>query len=321
MVNAKKRRKSKKADERSESLPATAGPKSGDRDEDLALDRREAMELRADGPFPYRKRLKRRCYERELFHLQVELLKVQRWTQETGQRIVVVFEGRDAAGKGGTIKRFREHLNPRGARVVALPKPSDIERGQWYFQRYITQFPTVGEIVFFDRSWYNRAGVEPVMGFCTTEEYRLFMAEVPGLERAWVESGIRLFKLWFDVGKEEQRRRLEARRTHPLKQWKLSPMDELAAEKWDAYTRARDAMFLLTHQNDAPWTVIRSDDKRRARLAAIRSVLRELDYPEKDDRWARTPDPLIAGPADIMFPRRWQSLFGTLPRFPGATES
>ena len=320
-MSDKKKKKEKKAHERCEHLPVTAGPDCGDKNEDLAVDRQEAMEQRADGPFPYRKKLNRRCYEKELFHLQVELLKMQRWTQKTGQRIVIAFEGRDAAGKGGTIKRFQEHLNPRGARVVALPKPSDIERGQWYFQRYIAQFPTAGEIVFFDRSWYNRAGVEPVMGFCTTEEYRLFMAEVPGLERAWVESGIRLFKLWFDVGKEEQQRRLEARRTHPLKQWKLSPIDELATKKWDAYTRARDAMFLLTHKNEAPWTVIRSDDKRRARLAAIRTVLRQLDYPGKDERWVRAPDPLIAGPADVMFPQRWQSLFGTLPQFPGATES
>ena len=277
----------------------------------------EATRLKADGPYPYPKKLPRRRYEKLLLALQVELLKVQRWTKATGQKIMILFEGRDAAGKGGTIKRFREHLNPRGARVVALEKPSDKERGQWYFQRYISQFPTAGEIVFFDRSWYNRAGVEPVMGFCTTEEYRLFMAETPGLEHAWVESGVRLFKLWFDVGRKEQQRRLEARKTDPLKQWKLSPIDAVSAQKWDEYTRARDAMFLLTHKPNAPWTVIRSDDKRRARLGAILAVLNELDYPEKDSRVVVPPDPLIVGPADEMFPRRWESLFSSLPFIPG----
>ncbi len=287
----------------------------------LIGDREEALKLRADGVFPYAGKLSNKKYEKELFKLQVELLKVQRWTKDTGQKIVIVFEGRDAAGKGGTIKRFREHLNPRGARVVALEKPSETERGQWYFQRYVAQMPTAGELVFFDRSWYNRAGVEPVMGFCTTEDYRLFMAQVPGLERSWVESGLRLFKLWFDVGKEEQQRRLEARKHHPLKQWKLSPMDAASVEKWDQYTRARDAMLLLTHKTEAPWTIIRSDDKRRARLGAISAVLGQLDYPQKDLSVVHAPDPLIVGPADEMFPRRWQSLFGGVPPFPSPIDS
>ena len=286
-------------------------------DELLAVDLEEAKRLRADGPFPYKRRMPKKQYERTLLALQVELLKMQRWTKETGQKIMVVFEGRDAAGKGGTIKRFQEHLNPRGARVVALEKPSDKERGQWFFQRYISQFPTAGELVFFDRSWYNRAGVEPVMGFCSTEEYRLFMAETPGLEHAWVESGLHLFKLWFDVGREEQKRRLKARKTDPLKQWKLSPIDAVSTEKWDEYTRARDALFLLTHKADAPWIVIRSDDKRRARIGAIQSVLNALDYPGKDNSAIGTPDPLIVGPADTMFPQRWQSLFSNLPFIPG----
>ncbi len=316
-MNARKRPAKPRPSKSESSSPEAADS----RDSELVCDREEALRLRADGPFPYRRKMRNKRYEKTLFRLQVELLKVQQWTKETGQRIVIVFEGRDAAGKGGTIKRFREHLNPRGARVVALPKPSDIERGQWYFQRYIAQFPTAGEIVFFDRSWYNRAGVEPVMGFCTTDEYRLFMAQVPGLERAWVESGIRLFKLWFDVGKEEQRRRLEARRKHPLKQWKLSPMDELAVKKWQEYTRARDAMLLLTHKTEVPWTVIRSDDKRRARLAAIRCVLQRLDYPKKDHSVVANPDPLIVGPADEMFPQSWQSLFGTVPSYPLAPAS
>ena len=267
------------------------------------------MKWRADGPYPYRRRMKRKAYERRLIALQIELCKLQRWVDRTGQRIIILFEGRDAAGKGGTIKRFREHLNPRGARLVALPKPSDTERGQWYFQRYIAHFPTRGEIVFFDRSWYNRAGVEPVMGFCTTHEYRRFIEEVPSLEQAWTTCGIRLFKLWFDVGREEQARRIKSRRRDPLKQWKLSPLDERAGEKWDAYTRARDAMFVTTHTPHAPWTVIRSDDKRRARLAAIQVVLQNLEYTEKAAEVVGTPDPLIAGPADVMFPKRWTSPF------------
>ena len=230
--------------------------------------------------------------------------KVQRWTKATGQKIALIFEGRDAAGKGGTIKRFTEHLNPRGARVVALEKPNDTERGQWFFQRYISQLPTAGEIVFFDRSWYNRAGVEPVMGFCTPDDYQRFIHQVSGLEHALIDSGLRLFKLWFDVGQQEQRRRIMSRGKDPLKLWKLSPMDQESMQRWDDYTRARDGMFLFTDTKLAPWTVVRSDDKRRARLEAMRYVLHGLSYPDKNKKVVKQPDPLIVGKAAKMFPAR-----------------
>lgn len=256
----------------------------------------------ADGPYPYKKKLKRRHYEKTLFQLQIELLKVQRWAIAERQRIVILFEGRDAAGKGGTIKRFQEHLNPRGARVVALTKPNDAERGQWYFQRYITHLPTAGEIVFFDRSWYNRAGVEPVMGFCTPGEYLQFIRQVSDVERALIDGGTTLIKLWFDVGQEQQRRRFEARRSDPLKHWKLSPIDAAALERWDDYTRARDSMFFYSHTREAPWTVIRSDDKKRARINAILTVLNSLPYPDKAPAVVAPPDPLIVGLAPDMFP-------------------
>ena len=263
----------------------------------------DAAEVRfEDTPYPYQQKMKRKEYEKQLVNLQIELVKAQRWVQEQGEKVVIIFEGRDAAGKGGTIKRFVQHLNPRGARVVALLKPNDTERGQWYFQRYITQLPTAGEIVFFDRSWYNRAGVEPVMGFCTPAQYMEFVRQAPQLERGLVESGIRLFKLWFAVGRKEQRRRLDARRQDPLKRWKLSPMDDLAPEKWDAYTSARDRMFITTHTRDAPWVVIRSDCKRRARLNAICHVLGQLPYPQKQEEVVCQPDPLILQPATTLIP-------------------
>jgi polyphosphate kinase 2 len=255
-----------------------------------------------DLPFPYAERVKTREYEKSLRLLQIELLKLQRWVNREGVRIVIFFEGRDAAGKGGTIKRFTEHLNPRSARVVALQKPSEAEVGQWYFQRYLTHFPTAGEIVFFDRSWYNRAGVEPVMGFCTPSQYLEFMHQAPPLERGLVESGIHLFKLWFAVGRKEQARRFESRRTDPLKQWKLSPIDEASRNKWDEYTRARDRMFFLTHTRDAPWTVVRSDDKKLARLNAIRFILNGLPYDEKDSEIARPPDEKIVYSASASLP-------------------
>jgi polyphosphate kinase 2 len=256
----------------------------------------------ADGPYPYRKKLKRRSYEKTLRLLQIELLKVQQWAIADEQKIVILFEGRDAAGKGGTIKRFREHLNPRNARVVALAKPNDTERGQWYFQRYITQLPTAGEIVFFDRSWYNRAGVEPVMGFCTPAEYLRFIRQVAGVERALIDSGISLIKLWFDVSRDEQQQRIEARRTDPLKHWKLSPMDAQATELWEEYTRARDSMFFYSHIRESPWMVIRSDDKKRARINAMLAVLNALPYPDKDPAVVTPPDPLLVGLAPDMFP-------------------
>lgn len=250
--------------------------------------------------YPYRKRLQRKEYEALKAQLQVELLKVQSWVKETGQRIVVLFEGRDAAGKGGTIKRFMEHLNPRGARVVALEKPSDAESGQWYFQRYVQHLPTAGEMVFFDRSWYNRAGVERVMGFCTPRQYLEFMQQTPELERMLVRNGIQLFKYWFSVSREEQLRRFVSRRDDPLKHWKLSPIDIQSLDRWDDYTQAKEAMFFHTDTADAPWVVVKSDDKKRARLNCLRHFLHTLDYPGKDLAIAHTPDPLLVGRADQL---------------------
>lgn len=242
---------------------------------------------------PYGERLSRDQYEREKQSLQIELLKLQNWVKETGQKVVILFEGRDAAGKGGTIKRFMEHMNPRGAHVVALEKPTDTERTQWYFQRYIQHLPAAGEIVFFDRSWYNRAGVERVMGFCSDEEYQDFLVTVPELEKMLVRSGIRLFKLWFSVSRHEQLQRFQGRQVDPLKQWKLSPIDLASLDKWDDYTRAKEAMFRFTDHTDAPWVVVRSDDKKRARLNAMRYVLSQLDYRHKSSSLDLTPDPLI----------------------------
>jgi polyphosphate kinase 2 len=252
-------------------------------------------ELFLSGKYPYQTKIPTAEYERKKKALQVELLKVQRWVKETGQKIVVLFEGRDAAGKGGTIKRFMEHLNPRAARVVALEKPTDHERGQWYFQRYLKHLPTDGEMVFFDRSWYNRAGVERVMGFCDSLEYLEFMRQVPDLERMLVRSGIRLFKFWFSVTHEEQDRRFNARIGDPLKQWKLSPIDQESQGKWDEYTEAKEAMFFYTDTADAPWTIVKSDDKKRARLNCMQHFLHELDYPGKNRHVVRGPDPLIVG--------------------------
>ncbi|MHA3081166.1 polyphosphate kinase 2 [Acinetobacter sp. ANC 5502] len=243
--------------------------------------------------YPYRTRLSRKAYEAEKKLLQIELLKVQSWVKDTGQRIVCLFEGRDAAGKGGTIKRFMEHLNPRGARVVALEKPTPTESGQWYFQRYIEQFPSKGEMVFFDRSWYNRAGVERVMGFCEPQEYLQFMRQTPELERMLVNSGIHLFKFWFSVSREEQLRRFISRRDDPLKHWKLSPIDIQSLDRWEDYTQAKNHMFFHTHTGDAPWTIIKSDDKKRARLNCIRYFLSKLDYPDKNQKLTRKVDEQI----------------------------
>ena len=252
-------------------------------------------QLFLSGEYPYHTRMAASDYEEKKQALQVELLKVQRWVKETGQKIVVLFEGRDAAGKGGTIKRFMEHLNPRGARVVALEKPSETEQGQWYFQRYINHLPTEGEIVMFDRSWYNRAGVERVMEFCTPEEYLEFMRQTPELERMMVRSGIRLFKYWFSVTQEEQTTRFNRRESDPLKQWKLSPIDRASIERWDDYTEAKEAMFFYTDTADAPWTIVKSSDKKRARIACMTHFLHSLDYPNKDTKVVRKPDPLIVG--------------------------
>ena len=255
------------------------------------------------GEYPYKRKISRRSYERQKAELQVELLKVQEWVKQTGQKIVLLFEGRDAAGKGGTIKRFTEHMNPRGARVVALEKPTDREKSQWYFQRYIQQLPAGGEIVLFDRSWYNRAGVERVMGFCTPNEYLEFMREAPEIERMMVRNGIILFKYWFSVTKEEQLRRFKARENEPLKKWKLSPIDVQSLDKWDDYTEAKEAMFFYTDTADAPWTIIKSNDKKRARLACMKHFLSSLAYPEKNRQIISAPDPLIVGDSDHVIGR------------------
>ena len=251
--------------------------------------------------YPYKQRMRRPQYEARKEELQIELLKVQNWVKETGQRVVCIFEGRDAAGKGGTIKRFTEHLNPRGARVVALEKPTAEEQGQWYFQRYVNELPTKGEIVFFDRSWYNRAGVERVMGFCTPNEYMEFMRQVPEFERMLVRSGIHLFKFWFSVSREEQLRRFKSRQLDPLKHWKLSPVDLASLDKWDDYSEAKESMFFYTHTADAPWTVIRSDDKKRARINCMRYFLSNIPYPDADGEINILPDPRIVGAADTFY--------------------
>ncbi|BBB30685.1 polyphosphate kinase 2 [Neptunomonas japonica] len=243
------------------------------------------------------KRISRKEYEATKKDLQIELLKMQSWARETGERIVILFEGRDAAGKGGTIKRFMEHLNPRGARVIALEKPTEEEKGQWYYQRYVKHLPTKGEILLFDRSWYNRAGVERVMNFCSPAEYLEFMRQTPDFERMLVRSGIRLYKFWFSVSRDEQFERFQARKVAPLKQWKLSPIDLASLDKWDAYTEAKEAMFFYSDTADAPWTVIKSDDKKRARINAMRFVLSSLPYPNKNPDIDLTPDPLIVGNA------------------------
>lgn len=251
--------------------------------------------------YPYQTKMKRKKYEREIKRLQIELLKLQKWVQLQGERIVLLFEGRDAAGKGGTIKRFMEHLNPRGARIVALPKPSETERGQWYFQRYIERLPTKGEIVFFDRSWYNRGVVEPVMGFCRPSEHHTFLREAPQLENMLVNSGIHLFKLWFSVSREEQYRRFKSRESDALKQWKLSPIDINGLGLWDEYTKAQNAMFMATDTKASPWTVIRSDDKKRARLNCLHYVLDQFDYPNKDKSFVGEIDPKIIGPKEVIY--------------------
>ena len=260
-------------------------------------------ELFLTGKYPYHTKMSTRDYERKKEALQVELLKVQRWVKETGEKIVILFEGRDAAGKGGTIKRFMEHLNPRSARVVALEKPSEKEQGEWYFQRYIRNLPTEGEIVLFDRSWYNRAGVERVMEFCTPEEYLEFMRQTPELERMMVRSGIRLFKYWFSVTQEEQHIRFNRRQNDPLKQWKLSPIDHASLDKWVEYTEAKEAMFFYTDTADAPWTIIKSSDKKRARISCMQHFLNSLNYSDKDPKVAGQPDPLIVGQSQHVIGR------------------
>ena len=247
------------------------------------------------GTYPYPEKMGLEEYEKEKHLLQLELLKVQAWVKETDQRILGLFEGRDAAGKGGTIKRFNEHLNPRACHVVALEKPNERERGQWYYQRYIHHLPTHGEMVFLDRSWYNRAGVERVMGFCNDKEYSEFLLQTPQLERMLVNSGLHLFKYWFSVSRHEQLRRFHSRSHDPLKHWKLSPIDIQSLDRWQSYTDAKQAMFFHTSTADAPWTIVKSDDKKRARINCMRHYLHTLNYPNKDTTVACAPDPLIVG--------------------------
>jgi polyphosphate kinase 2 len=233
-------------------------------------------------------------YEQELEKLQIEMVKLQRDVQLNGRRVAIIFEGRDAAGKGGTIRRFIEHLNPRSARVVALPKPNEVQRGQWYFQRYTQHLPNPGEIVFFDRSWYNRAVVEPVMKFCTEKQYKVFLQQVPEYEHMLYEDKLELVKFWFSIAKEVQHERFESRRSDPLKQWKISPVDDKAQEHWDIYTRYKEAMYSKTHTTYSPWIIVKANDKKKARLESMRYVLSTLDYAGKDEpRTHLIPDPDI----------------------------
>ena len=282
-------------------------PKVGEDREDQTLAKMKVVKkldkkkIFSDANYPYEEKMNTQEYEKLKEKLQIELLKMQNWVKDTGQRIVILFEGRDAAGKGGTIKRVMEHMNPRGARVVALEKPSDEEMGQWYFQRYVQHLPSKGEIVLFDRSWYNRAGVERVMSFCKAGDYLEFMRQAPELERMLVRSGITLFKLWFSVSRNEQFRRFQQRQKDPLKQWKLSPIDLASLDKWKDYTEAKEAMFFYTDTADAPWTVIKSDCKKRARINAMRHLLFNLDYPNKDPKIAIPPDNLIVGDARHIY--------------------
>jgi polyphosphate kinase len=283
-------------------LPASHGLRVVDDDDD------DPVLLRADGSpvdtwregYPYSERMTREDYDRIKRRLQIELLRLQYWSKDTGARIVLAFEGRDAAGKGGTIKRFMEHLNPRGARIVALEKPTKRESTQWYFQRYVAHLPAVGEIVLFDRSWYNRAGVERVMGFSAEEQYLEFMRQAPEFERMLVRDGIHLVKLWFSVSRAEQQTRFLIRRIDPVRQWKLSPTDLASLDKWDAYTEAKEAMFFYTDTPHAPWTVVKSNDKKRARVEAMRHVLSLFPY-GKSDEIVGSPDPRIVGPAAQVF--------------------
>jgi polyphosphate kinase 2 len=285
---------------KSESTPVQADDTPGLPDaSQQESDRMEVIRGFENGIYPYPHKLKKSEYEKDKARLQVELLKMQKWVKDTGQKVVVLFEGRDAAGKGGAIKRFMEHLNPRGARVVALEKPTDAEQTQWYFQRYIKFLPSAGEISLFDRSWYNRAGVERVMGFCQPAAYLEFMRQCPEIERMLVRSGILLFKYWFSVTQDEQRERFAERENDPLKQWKLSPIDTSSMDKWSDYTEAKEAMFFYTDTADAPWTIVKSDDKKRARLNCMQHFLSSLPYDDKDPKVVQLPDPLIVTSSDL----------------------
>lgn len=281
-------------------LADTSGFTVNDDDDDdpilLTLPERNVVDTWREG-YPYEERISRREYEVTKRQLQIELLKLQKWSKKTGQRHLFLFEGRDAAGKGGTIKRFNEHLNPRGAHIVALEKPSERESTEWYFQRYVQHLPAAGEMVFFDRSWYNRAGVERVMGFCSDEQHSRFLAQVPAFEKMLTDDGINLVKFWFSVTPLEQRTRFAIRQIDPVRQWKLSPMDLASLDKWDRYTAAKEEMFAATDTDIAPWTVVKSNDKKRARLNAMRHVLSLFDYDGKNDEVVAMPDPLVVGRA------------------------
>lgn len=265
------------------------------------LTQEERQKLFVENIFPYDSKISRKVYEKQKYNLQIELLKLQKWVKENNKKILVIFEGRDAAGKGGTIKRVMEHLNPREAKVVALEKPSEREKNQWYFQRYLNHLPSAGEMVLFDRSWYNRAGVEKVMGFCTEREYFSFLDQVPQIEKMLVDSGITIIKFWFSVSQTEQRKRFNSREGHPLKQWKLSPIDKASLDKWEDYTEAKERMFMYTDKPYAPWVIVKSDDKKRARLNAIRYILDIFEYSDKDHDIATTPDPLIVGTSSKIY--------------------
>ncbi len=281
-------------------LADTSGFTVDDSDDDdprLIVSRDHAVVDTWREDYPYDERMTRLEYEREKRLLQIELLKLQNWSKETGARHVILFEGRDAAGKGGTIKRFMEHLNPRGARVVALEKPSERESSQWYFQRYVSHLPAAGELVLLDRSWYNRAGVERVMGFCSDAQHERFIRQVPLFEQMLIDDGVHLVKFWFSVTALEQRTRFAIRQVDPVRQWKLSPMDLASLDKWDRYTAAKEEMFAATDTDVAPWTVVKSNDKKRARVNAMRHVLSLFDYDGKDDEIVGSPDPLIVGRA------------------------
>jgi polyphosphate kinase 2 len=285
---------------RLQALPDDDSDEDWDDDGELFGPDGERIETWREG-YPYSERLPRREYEREKRRLQIQLLRLQGWVKDTGQQLVVLFEGRDAAGKGGTIKRFTEHLNPRGTKVIALDKPSEREQTQWYFQRYVQHLPAAGEIALFDRSWYNRAGVERVMGYCTDEQYERFMRQAPEFERMLVDSGIRLVKFWFSVSRREQRTRFIVRRIDPVRQWKLSPTDLASLDHWDDYTAAKEAMFAATDTDHAPWTVIKSNDKKRARLEALRHVLHSMPYEGKDEVVVGRPDPnIVVAAADVL---------------------
>ena len=300
----------KKSGKRQHQVPSVIAPKEdaevlvtshGSFDlEDPVLPDWVEKEALASGGYPYDDTIKDKLYEEELTLLQIELVKLQRYIGESGARLVALFEGRDAAGKGGCIFAMRQYMNPRTARDVALPKPTEKERGQWYFQRYTEQLPTAGELVLFDRSWYNRAGVEKVMGFCTAAEADEFMRQAPGFEKMLVDGGTVLFKFWLNIGRAMQLKRFHERRHNPLKIWKLSPIDYAALGKWDAYTEARDAMLTATHRDKTPWTVVRANDKRRARLNVIRHVLAAFEYPGRDNKIVRPTDPLILGGPELI---------------------